>query len=253
MVSVLALSLASLLVGAHSDARYLECGTDTSSRLRVGQNIMQRNVERAPSDSPVTVEVHGSTVTVSSQHGVQFVAKAFGEGATLSAVDASGLQLTKDCSNQMYTVNGQSSSYTFSHNKAESIVVGYYKPGGLIPFAPGKVHLVEVKIVEMDKQNEPVQASATGTFPWPDYRCTKLDNQTLCEGDLLCQWCGGAKTKCMPSRMKCDYSYCQDLSPCSGSATCQWVPGFGTAGKCVCTACLWGRSCPVSGQAIVNV
>jgi hypothetical protein len=135
--------LATLLVGAYSHALFLECGTDASTRLRVGQTIMQSTVEDAPADSPVKVEVQGSTVTVSLQAGITFAAKAFGKGATISPVDTS-LRLTRDCANQVYTAR-KSSTYSFTHNKAESIVVGYHKPG-LIPFAPGRVYLVTAKV-----------------------------------------------------------------------------------------------------------
>merc|ERR550514_98026 len=135
MAYSLSVFLLTLFVGAYSHPNYLECGTDASTRLRVGQTIMQSAVEDAPTDSPVKVVVEGSTVTVSSQAGITFAVKAFGEGATVSPdAEDTSLRLTKDCSNQVYTVNGKSVTYTFTHNKAESIVVGYHKPG-LISFA----------------------------------------------------------------------------------------------------------------------
>jgi hypothetical protein len=155
--------LATLLVGAYSHALFLECGTDASTRLRVGQTIMQSTVEDAPADSPVKVEVQGSTVTVSLQPGITFAAKAFGEGATISPVDTS-LRLTRDCANQVYTAR-KSSTYSFTHNKAESIVVGYHKPG-LIPFAPGKVYLVTAKVPTTATPAEETML-ATAALPSP--------------------------------------------------------------------------------------
>jgi len=107
---------------------------------------MQSTVADAPADSPVKVEVQGSTVRVSSQAGITFAAKAFGEGATISVSgEDTSLRLTRECSNQVYTVNGNFATYLFTHNKAESIVVGYVKPG-LIPFLPGKVFLVRATV-----------------------------------------------------------------------------------------------------------
>lgn len=131
---------ATLLISVYSHPAGLECGTDASTRLRVGQTIMKSTVATAPTDSPVKVDVQGSTVTVSSKAGIFFAAKAFGEGASLSlsAGDAS-LNLTKTCTNQVYTVDGKSASYTFTHDKAESIVVGYSSK-------PSVVSLITVKV-----------------------------------------------------------------------------------------------------------
>lgn len=145
--------LMTLLIGTFSSPSDLECGTDASTRLRVGQHIMQHAVEDAPADSPIKVEVQGSTVTVSSQAGIRFAARAFGEGATigLESPQDTSLRMTKDCKNQVYTVNGKSTSYAFTVlGKATSIVVGFHKPWG--GFAPGKVYLVTYKF--------PTEASA---------------------------------------------------------------------------------------------
>merc|ERR1711970_361734 len=97
---------AMLLVQAYSHPAGLECGTDTSTRLQVGQTIMSSTVANAPTDTPIKVEVQGATVTVTSQSGTFFAARAFGEGATISPTSGdSSLSLTKDCSNQVYPVD----------------------------------------------------------------------------------------------------------------------------------------------------
>jgi len=149
MARMLLSFLVTLLMGVYSHPAGLECGTDASTRLRVGQKIMKSTVTDAAADSPVKVLVQGSIVTVTSQAGIHFAIKAFGEGATISIDPAEGpegskeLSLTKDCSNQAYTMTGTPETYTFTHNKAESIVVGYASK-------PGVVSLVTAKVSKMD-------------------------------------------------------------------------------------------------------
>jgi hypothetical protein len=106
---------------------------------------MKATVGNAPADSPIKVVVQGPLVTVTAQIGTFFAAKAFGAGATISPKSGdSSLSLTKECSNQVYSVDGKSTTYTFTQSKAESIVVGYASGPGVVSLVTAKVPSVAV-------------------------------------------------------------------------------------------------------------
>lgn len=103
---------------------------------------MYSTVADAPVDTPINVTVNGSSVAVHSTSGVYFAAKAFGDGATLALHDGTtGLALTGNCQNQVYSTIGVSGTYLFEQRKATSIVVGYAS-------APGVVSLVTTKVTD---------------------------------------------------------------------------------------------------------
>jgi len=169
---------------------------------------MQSTVEDAPTDSPVKVEVQDSTVRISSQPGIAFAVKVFGENATISSFDSASLRLTRNCANQAYTVNAKSASYSFTHNKAESIVVGYHKPG-FIPFAPGKVYLVSAKV--------PAASHAAS-----------VDSQ---------DWCIAEFEACDPDAWQPWAQCCQPGGPvgtlkCCNAGDDEWVCASGSGGIC---------------------
>merc|ERR1711971_205745 len=56
--------------------------------------------------------------------GIYFAARAVGDGAKLY-VRGADLNITKNCSNQVYTPLGNSTTYVFAASRAEGIVVGY--------------------------------------------------------------------------------------------------------------------------------
>jgi len=179
---------------------------------------MQHAVEDAPADSPIKVEVQGSTVTVSSQAGIRFAARAFGEGATigLESPQDTSLRMTKDCKNQVYTVNGKSTTYAFTVlGKATSIVVGFHKPWG--GFAPGKVYLVTYKFPTV--ASAPAVADTGYKAAYSDLglgKCLTKDGkepafsyhtglspqacQELCDGNSKC---GGLTTANQPYQGEC--------------------------------------------------
>lgn len=132
--------LAVLVQVVRSHPAGIECGTDATTRLRAGQTIMKATVADAPADATVKVDVKGSTVTVTSKAGTYFAARAFGADATLTLTQGDAtLNLTKDCSNQVYTLSGNSTTYTFKQTKATSIVVGYASAAGMVSLVTTKI------------------------------------------------------------------------------------------------------------------
>ena len=145
------LALLSTLAAAHPKA--LECGSDSTTRLRVGQTIMMASVADAGAGAAATVTVSGSSVTVHADAGVFFAVRAVGAGATLS-VGPGDLAETADCTSQVY-YNGTGTSagtWTLSHTKATSIVLGYAS-------APGVVSLVTAHIAPSPPTPPPAPAA----------------------------------------------------------------------------------------------
>jgi len=174
MASMFLSLFASLLLVAHSHPAGLECGTDDSTRLRAGQTIMKSKVAAAPADAPVKIDVSGSIVKITSKAGTHFAAKAFGDGATLSTTDSS-LSLTKSCTNQVYTVSGNLTTYTFQHAKAASIVVGYASAPGVVSLVTAKIEalaapkeekLIKVNIQRTMSDKRPLSYSRGSSACW---------------------------------------------------------------------------------------
>ena len=125
------LALLATLAAAHPKA--LECGSDSTTRLRVGEKIMMASVADAVAPFGATVAVSGAKVTVTANAGVFFAVRAVGAGATLS-VGPGDLAETADCTSQVY-YNGTGTSagtWTLSHDKATSIVLGYASGPGVV-------------------------------------------------------------------------------------------------------------------------
>ena len=92
---------AATMVAAHPSS--LECGTDATTRLRVGEKIMMASVADAVAPFGATVAVSGAKVTVTANAGVFFAVRAVGAGAslTLSAADTA-LAATTNCTSQIF-------------------------------------------------------------------------------------------------------------------------------------------------------
>ena len=95
------LACTATMVAAHPSS--LECGTDATTRLRVGEKIMMASVANAVAPFGATVAVSGANVTVTANAGVFFAARAVGAGATLtiSAADTA-LAATTNCASQVF-------------------------------------------------------------------------------------------------------------------------------------------------------
>ena len=123
-----------LLPLALSHPAGLECGTDDTSRLKVGATIMGAPVVAGPA-KPATgtpgVEIMSSTnklVTFKAE-SVYFAAKVFGDGATLTCHEGfNNITHTANCTSQLYTVSDLAKGPQFficDHAKASSITIGY--------------------------------------------------------------------------------------------------------------------------------
>lgn len=162
MPGIVRIFLATLLVGARSHPAGLECGTDATTRLKAGQVIMRSPVVNAATDSPVKVVVKGNLVTVTSKAGIYFAARAFGAGATLAPMSGdSSLKPTGNCSNQVFTVSGNSTTYSFTQDHATKIVVGYAsKPGAVSLVTAEAAAVASPQDMSCPSSPAPIHASA---------------------------------------------------------------------------------------------
>ncbi len=128
-----ALLVAATSVAVLAKPNLLECGTDATSRLQVGQTIMGHPVANA-ADAAVKVAVNADKVTITTPFGTYFTARAFGPGAELALNSPEFfLGATKGCNQQIYTkAPNFRSTYTFSQKNATSIVVGYAQEKGTV-------------------------------------------------------------------------------------------------------------------------
>ena len=165
-----------LLILSTQYASRLECSDDSNTRLAIGRDVMGL-VKPAINDSMskytrVSVMVNGNNVTVCLREGLQFVARAFGHGASLSApvfpwnyskpylTHTDGKDPGQKCANQLYLEVPLKTSpmtmdyparacFWFRLTNATKVVVGYS-----LGQAYG-VYLVEEHIVQAASPSTP--------------------------------------------------------------------------------------------------
>jgi len=116
--------------------KYLECGSDQTSKLRAGQTIMGQIVIKDSGDGAVKITADHDTVTVTSSSPERhFALKAWGDGAELKSC-SSGLTQTKEgglfgqkCASQFYMNDYLPNvpSFTCKHTGASGFAVVYAK------------------------------------------------------------------------------------------------------------------------------
>ena len=119
-------ALASVTV---ADPKDLECGTDATTRLVLGANIMKGPVVQGKSTDGVTVKSNGTSAFVTIPSGPKFAARLMG-GGSLTPVD--GSVTFNKCPEQVYSDHASAGTYEFIIKGAAAgavINVGYANGG----------------------------------------------------------------------------------------------------------------------------
>jgi len=200
------LALATLSVALAHPAG-LECGTDATSRLKIGATIMGTAVTEAPANqTSIAVTVTGHHVQIKAAAGVYFAVRAFGDGAALFDFPAPILA-TANCSVQGY-LNGTvdpppAKIYTLQHNdKTDRIVVAYATPE-----SAGAVSLVTTKLGE---------GCPATTYCCPEANKCLKPTSTSCKDNANA--CGSGEV-CCPLTKICVVPGADCASPCSGTGS----------------------------------
>ena len=124
---------------AHPGA--LECGTDSTSRLKVGATIMGAPVVAGagkvpPGGSGVEImTTSDKLVEFKASSDVFFAIKAFGPGAQLTCHEGfNNLTATANCTSQIYTASALAKGPQFficDHTKATGFAIGYGTGGAV--------------------------------------------------------------------------------------------------------------------------
>ena len=135
--------IALALVAALSHPIALECGDDTTSRLKVGATIMGQPVVAGPEKGggAEIMSITKSLVTFKAFNPNYFAVKAFGEGATLYCHEGYN-NVTNDianCTSQAVLLSDMTKGkvpgviapqfFTCNHKHATSITIGYSAAG----------------------------------------------------------------------------------------------------------------------------
>jgi len=129
----------------------MECGTDASTRMKLGATIMGGPVAPGVDADGVKVVMKGAgSATVTAPVGMFFAAKIIG-GGTVKPGDA-GLAQTTNCSSQVYTPTASSTSYDLlikATGKNATLAIGYNNAG------PPGIKLISIPVVpsaDVDEQ-----------------------------------------------------------------------------------------------------